>query len=63
MSERIIRNSIRCLGCLDEIESTHRHDFKFCSCGQVAVDGGKAYLRRLSSGADGYVETSLVEGP
>ena len=43
----IIQNKIRCNKCLDVIESTHRHDFKFCKCGAVAVDGGKDYLRRL----------------
>ena len=28
------------------IEGTHRHDFKFCKCGAVAVDGGTDYLKR-----------------
>ena len=40
-------NKIRCNLCGAEIESTHRHDFKFCPCGAVAVDGGRDYLRRL----------------
>ena len=61
MSEKIIRNSVRCLGCLDEIESTHRHDFKYCSCGSVAVDGGKAYLRRVYTGEFDYENTSILE--
>ena len=39
-------NAVRCLRCSDVIESTHRHDFKFCKCGNVAVDGGKDYARR-----------------
>ena len=43
---RIIRNAIRCKLCGDIIESTHRHDFKWCKCGKVAVDGGTAYLKR-----------------
>jgi len=42
----IVRNAIRCDSCLDEIESAHRHDFRYCSCGAVFVDGGKDYLRR-----------------
>ncbi|WP_232696130.1 DUF7695 domain-containing protein [Brevibacillus daliensis] len=41
------RNAIRCLHCNDVIESKHRHDFVWCSCGKVAVDGGLAYMRRL----------------
>lgn len=41
----IIRNAAQCLDCGDTIESTHRHDFKQCSCGNVFVDGGLDYLR------------------
>jgi hypothetical protein len=44
--EKIIRNSAKCLKCNDEIESTHRHDFKWCSCGTIFVDGGHSYFRR-----------------
>lgn len=48
MSEpRILHNRIRCKLCGDVIESTHHHDFKWCSCGKVAVDGGHDYLRRV----------------
>lgn len=43
---KIKRNAIRCIECRDEIESTHRHDFRSCRCGAVFVDGGKSYLRR-----------------
>lgn len=42
----IIKNAIRCNLCGDEIESLHCHDFKWCSCGACAVDGGHEYLRR-----------------
>ena len=38
--EKIIRNVIQCKHCGDIIESTHVHDFKFCSCKSCAVDGG-----------------------
>ena len=43
---KIKRNAIKCNHCGDVIESTHRHDFKYCSCRTVAVDGGKDYCRR-----------------
>lgn len=46
---KIITNKIKCKKCGDIIESAHRHDFKFCKCGAVAVDGGKDYLRRCGS--------------
>lgn len=43
---KIIRNAVQCLSCNDVIESTHRHDFKYCSCQNVFVDGGLSYIRR-----------------
>ena len=45
----IIENKIRCKKCGDIIESKHVHDFKWCSCKSVAVDGGNKYLRRLGN--------------
>lgn len=43
---KIIINKIKCTHCGDEIESTHVHDFKWCRCRTVSVDGGKQYLKR-----------------
>lgn len=43
---KIIRNMIRCNTCGDTIESTSRHDFKYCKCGRVFVDSGHDYLCR-----------------
>ena len=50
---KIIRcNKIKCKKCNDIIESTYVHDFKWCSCGAVAVDGGHEYLRRVGNEED-----------
>ena len=46
---KIITNKIRCRKCGDVIESKYTHDFRFCKCGAVAVDGGKEYLRRVGN--------------
>lgn len=43
MSEKIIKNCIRCKYCEDAIESENTHDHKFCSCGKVAIKGGHGY--------------------
>lgn len=40
MSEKI-----KCLQCGEVIQSMHVHDFKFCECGNVFIDGGDEYLR------------------
>ena len=44
---KILVNKIRCKKCGDVIKSKSVHDFKFCKCESVAVDGGHNYLRRL----------------
>lgn len=60
MVTRIIKNAIKCLACKTVIESKHRHDFVFCPCKAVAVDGGKEYLRRVGA-TGGYKDLSKTE--
>ena len=50
--EKIRTNKIKCKKCEDIIESLDVHDFKWCSCGTVAVDGGREYLRRVGNKED-----------
>lgn len=57
----IIRNSARCKLCGDHIESTHRHDFRSCKCGEIFVDGGKAYLRRGAKDLNSIEDTSIIK--
>lgn len=56
----ILRNAIRCKKCGDIIESTHVHDFKWCSCESVAVDGGHEYLHRIGN-SDDIEELSIID--
>lgn len=56
----IIVNRIKFNNCGEIIESQHRHDFKYCSCKIVAVDGGKDYLRRLGKKED-FTELSIIK--
>lgn len=57
---KITQNSARCLDCGNEIVSGHRHDFVTCSCGNLSVDGGKSYTRRLFRNSN-WEETSEYE--
>ena len=57
---KIIKNAIQCRKCGDIIESIYRHDFKWCKCGAVAVDGGKDYLRTVGNWKD-IIDKSEVE--
>ena len=41
------RHAIQCKKCLETIESKHRHDFKYCSCKAVGIDGGIAAGNRI----------------
>ncbi len=52
-------NKIKCKKCGDIIESKNTNDYKKCSCGAVAVDGGKEYLKRIGNEKD-YEEMSVV---
>ena len=54
----IIKNAIKCRKCGDVIESTSTHDFKICSCGACAVDGGHEYLRRSAPARDDFRDLS-----
>lgn len=60
----IIVNAITCNKCKELIVSMHIHDFRWCSCKSVAVDGGRSYLKRCY-GEDiepgtAYIEESIV---
>lgn len=57
---RIKKNSVACLKCGEIIESRTRHEFVWCSCHGIAVDGGKDYLKRCGD-LDGYKELSEYE--
>jgi hypothetical protein len=45
--------------CNDEIESTHRHDWVTCTCGNLFVDGGHEYRRRGFKAHDAWEDTSV----
>lgn len=57
----IVKNRIKCLKCNTIVESKYTHDFKWCKCKAVAVDGGKSYLKRCGYEKD-YVEMSVIKG-
>lgn len=49
---KIIQNAAKCAKCGDEVWSAHRHDYRECKCGAIAVDGGLDYLRRVGELGD-----------
>lgn len=55
----IVRNVARYDECGDVIESKFRHNFAKCSCGNLSVDGGTAYLRRLWGKDQSWTELSV----
>lgn len=58
--KEIISNKIKCKKCGDIIESKGTNDYKKCSCGVVAVDGGKDYLKRIGN-EENYEELSELK--
>ncbi len=53
-------NKIKCKKCGNIIESKTTNDLKRCSCGAVAVDGGKEYLKRIGNDEE-YEELSELK--
>lgn len=58
--KKILVNKIHCKKCKDIIESKYVHDFKWCVCRNIAVDGGLEYLRRVGNLED-IIELSEFE--
>lgn len=58
--KKILVNKIQCKKCNDIIESKHVHDFKWCTCKSIAVDGGLEYLRRVGN-LENIIELSEFE--
>ena len=53
-------NKIKCKKCGNIIESKTTNDLKRCSCGAVAVDDGKEYLKRIGNDEE-YEELSELK--
>ena len=58
--EMILRNSAQCKLCGEEVESESAHDFKWCGCGEIFVDGGRSYLRRGARDLSNFIDTSMI---
>lgn len=43
---------VRCTKCGDILQSMNRHDFKWCKCKTIAVDGGGEYLKLTGNPGD-----------
>lgn len=51
----VVLNQMRCGICGEFVESTRRHEFRKCSCGNVGVDGGHDYVRSMHR-TDRYID-------
>lgn len=54
-------NRAVCNKCYEAVASVHRHDFKTCSCGNLSVDGGHDYPRRVF-GEAGFTDDCVYIG-
>lgn len=57
----LLENAAKCLECNTRIVSTFRHDFVTCPCGNVSVDGGHDYARRVF-GEGQWVDDNIYVG-
>lgn len=51
-------NRIKCKLCGEIIQSNNKYDFVTCGCGEVSVDGGSWYGRRLAKDLKNIEEMS-----
>ena len=58
MASNILKNAAECLKCGEEVESLDRHHFNCCSCGNICVDGGRDYIRRVYKEEGQWVDRS-----
>lgn len=58
---KLIKNMIKCKYCGDVLQSFYVHDFKWCSCGRVSIDGGLDYPRRCAVSLDDFIELAEWE--
>tara|TARA_R110002167_G_scaffold54093_3_gene154407 strand:+ start:3994 stop:4329 length:336 start_codon:yes stop_codon:yes gene_type:complete len=59
MTNIIVKNAVECKKCGEVVESRHRHDFLYCHCGAISVDGGTDYLRR-GGDVHGGIDRSMI---
>lgn len=53
------RHALYCKNCKDTIESKSQHDFKYCSCGKVGIDGGISAGNRILGHLSDMEERSM----
>jgi tRNA(Ile2) C34 agmatinyltransferase TiaS len=58
MKDIVTLNKAQCKLCGDIIESLNTHDYNRCSCGEIAVDGGKSYIKRSAKDLSNIIELS-----
>lgn len=54
-----VRHAIYCKKCRDTIESKVNHDYKYCMCGAVGIDGGCLRGNRYIGRADDMETRSM----
>jgi hypothetical protein len=59
MKNNIILNMARCLNCDQVLASLTVHDFRTCHCGNLSVDGGTSYIRRLAKDLNDVEELTI----
>lgn len=54
----LIKNSIICQNCFQQITSAHQHDYVTCKCGGCSVDGGLSYQKLSGKFFDASIKST-----
>lgn len=57
----ILINAAKCRKCDIVIQSSTRHDFRTCICGNIFVDGGTDYIRHGFMDVNFYEDLSVED--
>lgn len=55
---KLVKNAAKCVLCEDIVESKYRHDFVYCKCGEIFVDGGLEYQRAGANSFENFIDLS-----
>ena len=58
LDKKLLVNKAKCLLCGEVLVSKHSHDYVTCKCGNLSIDGGNEYARRVYGRSNSYQDLS-----
>jgi ribosome biogenesis SPOUT family RNA methylase Rps3 len=59
--ESVVLRGLRCPKCKEVVVSLHVHDFRWCGCKSLAIDGGSEYCKIVTDNGVQFSDIESVE--